>query len=222
MKRSDVNEAAPILERMLALLVSFVPAKGRPGVDARTAIGDLRANARALCGSDALGPPLDNCFEQARLAGVTWQQLETVRESVDAETPVTLGGALVQNCGVRLCLAVIAEVVSDATFVSRQQVDALRLALRQPFKDAEEVAADEMDQMTFQTLIQTQGALTNHLVQTALPLPRMMKYEFYNVQPSLVLAYRLYADGSRCDEVRAENKIVHPAFCPLTGLALSQ
>jgi prophage DNA circulation protein len=222
MKRSDVDEAAPILDRMLATLVSYVPAQGRTGIEARTAVGDVRANARSLCYSDTLGPPLDNCFEQARLAGITWQQLEIVRESVDAETPVTLGGALVQNCGVRLCLAVIAEVVSDATFVSREQVDTIRAALLQPFQDAEEIAADEMDQMTFQTLISTQGALTNHLVQTALPLPRLMQYQFFNVQPSVVLAYRLYADASRCDEVRAENRIVHPAFCPLNGLALSQ
>jgi prophage DNA circulation protein len=222
MKRSDVNEAAPILDRMLAMLVSFIPAQGRVGSDARTAIGDTRANARVLCANDALGPSLDNCFEQARAAGITWQQLETVRETVDAETPKTLGGALVQNCGVRLCLAVIAEVVSDTTFVNRQQVIAIKAALQQPFQDAEEIAADEMDQMTFQTLISTHGALTNYLVQTALPLPRLMQYQFYNVQPSLVLAYRLYDDASRCDEVRAENRVVHPAFCPLTGVALSQ
>jgi prophage DNA circulation protein len=222
MKRSDVDEAAPIVDRMLAILVALVPAKGRLGSNARTAIGDVRANARKLCTDDALGPPLDNCFEQARLAGVTWQQLETVRETVDAETPVTLGGALVQNCGVRLCLAVIAEIVSDMTFVSRQQVDTIKTALQQPFQDAEEVAADEMDQMTFQTLISTHGALTNHLVQTALPLPRLLQYQFYKVMPSVVLAYRLYDDASRCDEIRDENKIVHPAFCPLNGVALSQ
>jgi prophage DNA circulation protein len=37
-----------------------------------------------------------------------------------------------------------------------------------------------------------------------------------------VLAYRLYADASRADEIRAENKVVHPAFCPPTGIALSR
>jgi prophage DNA circulation protein len=221
MKRADVNEAAPIVDRMLAKLVSFVPAKGRAGVDVRTAVGDTRAHARKLCTDDALGPPLDNCFEQARLAGVTWQQLETVRYFVDQEPVTTLGGALVKNCGVRLCLAVTAEIVANMTFVSRQHVDTLKKQLQQPFQDAEEVAADEMDQMTFQTLIGTRGALTNHLVQTALPLPRMIGYQFYAILPSLVLSYRLYDDASRCDEVRDENKIVHPAFCPLQGLALS-
>jgi prophage DNA circulation protein len=35
------------------------------------------------------------------------------------------------------------------------------------------------------------------------------------------MAYRLYTDASRADDVRDENKVVHPAFCPMTGLALS-
>ena len=174
MKRADVNEAAPIVDRMLAMLLSFVPTQGLQGLDVRTAVGDTRANARVLCTNDASGPPLDNCFEQARTAGVTWQQLESLRESIDAETPVTLGGVLVQNCGVRLCLAVIAEIISDMQFVSRQQVDTIKTAIQQPFFDAEEIAADEMDQMAFQTLIQTHGAVTNHLVQVALPLPRLV------------------------------------------------
>jgi len=37
----------------------------------------------------------------------------------------------------------------------------------------------------------------------------------------LTIAYKLYSDASRADEVRAENKIVHPAFCPLVGYGLS-
>jgi prophage DNA circulation protein len=36
-----------------------------------------------------------------------------------------------------------------------------------------------------------------------------------------VMAYKLYDDASRCDELRQENKVVHPAFCPPTGRALS-
>ena len=221
MKLSDVNDAAPIVSRMLTLLVSFVPPQGRSGSDARTAIGDARAHARQLCYEDTLGPPLDNCFTQARLAGVTWQEFETVRRSVDQETPKTLGGALVQNAGVLLCLATMADILAATTFISRQQVDSIKLQLLQPFHDAEEVAADQMDQMTFQSLISLHGALTNHLVQTALPLPRMMLFEFFKPMPSLVLAYRLYSDASRADQLRDENKIVHPAFCPRLGEALS-
>ncbi|MGY8661764.1 hypothetical protein Q3C01_05265 [Bradyrhizobium sp. UFLA05-109] len=221
MKRADATEAAPLVDRMLATLLSFLPAKGRAGVDARTAIGDARANAFGLLIEDAMGPPLDACFDQARQAGITWQQLESVRAQLGQETPVTLGAALIQNAGIRLCLATEAYIIAAMTFVSRQEVDAIKTALFQPFQDAEEIAADEMDQMTFQALITLHGAITNHLVQTALPLPRMLQYQFFSTLPSLVMAYKLYDDASRADELRGENKIVHPAFCPMVGEALS-
>jgi prophage DNA circulation protein len=221
MKRADATEAAPIVDRMLANLVATVPAQGLAGSNARTAIGDTRANAFALCIQDALGPPLANCFAQAQLAGATMQQIDVVRQLVEQETPQTLGGQLVQNAGIRLCLATEGSIIAGMTFVSRQDVEAIKLQLFQPFQDAEEIAADDMDQMTFQALITLHGALTNHLVSTARPLPRMVNFQFFEPLPSLVMAYKLYDDASRGDELRAENKVVHPAFCPPTGLALS-
>ncbi|MEY9421511.1 hypothetical protein ABIF69_007953 [Bradyrhizobium japonicum] len=221
MKRTDANEAAPLVDRMLALLLSFVPAKGHAGINARTAIGDTRANAYKLLIDDAMGPPLDNCFDQARQAGISWQQLETVRRQIEQEKPVSLGAVLLQNAGIRLCLATEGYILAGMAFVSRQQVDAIKAALFQPFQDAEEIAADDMDQMTFQALITLHGAITNHLVQTALPLPRMLNYQFFMPLPSLVMAYKLYSDASRADELRVENKVVHPAFCPMLGEALS-
>lgn len=221
MKPIDAEEAAPIVDRMLTALLSTVPAKGRPGSDARSAIGDTRASAFRLCIDDALGPPLDECFDLARQAGATLQKLDVVRQKIEQEAPVTLGGALVQNAGIRLCLATEAYIISGMTFVSRQDVDLLKQQLMQPFQDAEEIAADDMDQMTFQALIALHGAVTNHLVSTARPLPRMVSFMFYEPLPSLVIAYKLYDDASRCDELREENKVVHPAFCPPTGQALS-
>ena len=60
MKRADANEAAALVGRMLTLLLSFVPAKGHEGINARTAIGDTRVNAYKLLIEDALGPPIDD------------------------------------------------------------------------------------------------------------------------------------------------------------------
>lgn len=221
MNRHDANEAAPLVDRMLANLVATVPAKGRAGSDARTAIGDTRANAFKLCVGDALGSPLIQCFTLARLAGASLTQIEVVRQGVAAEVTATLGGALVENAGIRLCLATQARIIAALTFVSRQDVDALKQQLQQPFQDAEEIAADDMDQATFAALIALHGAVTNHLVATARPLPRMLNFQFYEPLPSLVMAYRLYGDAGRADELREENKVVHPAFCQQTGRALS-
>jgi hypothetical protein len=221
MKRLDANEAAPIVDRMLLALLGTVPAVGRAGSEARTAIGDTRAKAYKLCINDALGPPLDSCFDLARQAGSTSPQLNVVREQIELESPVTLGGQLVRDAGIRLCLAAQCRVIASMAFFSRQDVDALKTQLYQPFQDAEEIAADSMDQMTFQTLVALHGTVTNHLVATARPLPRMVQVQFFEPLPTLVMAYKLYDDASRCDELREENKVVHPAFCLPTGRALS-
>jgi prophage DNA circulation protein len=221
MMRHDAKEAAALVDRMLAKLAATVPPKGRAGSDARTAIGDTRAHAFKLCIADALGPPLIRCFTTARLAGATLAQLEVVRQAVVQEVTSTLGGALVKNNGIRLCLATQSRIIAAMTFVSRHDVDAIKLSLQQPFRDAEEIAADDMDQATFAALITLHGAVVNHLVATARPLPRMLNFQFYEPLPSLVIAYRLYGDAARADELRAENKVVHPAFCLPTGQALS-
>lgn len=221
MKRLDANEAVPIVDRMLANLVAAVPPAGRIGSQARAAIGDVRANSIKLLMEDAIGPPLDNCFDLTVQSGATLQQLEWVRQQLDLEAPTTLGATLIKTVGIRFCLAFETFIISNMTFVSRQDVDALKHTIQTPFQEAEEIAADSMDQMTFQALISMHGALVNHLVQTARPLPQMLQFEFAQPMPSLVLAYRLYGDASRADELREENKVVHPAFCPPTGQALS-
>lgn len=221
MNRSAATEAAAIVDRMLANLIAIVPPKGRAGAQARTAIGDTRANAKALLIADEIGPPLDLCFEMTRLAGATLQQVESVRAQLDQEQTVSLGATLVKNASVRFCLATEGEIIASMSFVSRQDVVAIKNGLQQPFAEAEEIAADDMDSMTYQALVGLHGAITNHLVETARPLPKMLKYRFADVLPTLVLAYRLYDDAGRADEVREENKIVHPAFCPITGQALS-
>jgi len=105
--------------------------------------------------------------------------------------------------------------------VSRQDVDNIKAIMTTAFQPAEELAADDMDQVAFMALVQLHAALAFHLDQTARPLPRMLDYAFADVLPTLVLAYRLYANAGRADEVRAENKIVHPAFGLREGKALS-
>jgi len=49
----------------------------------------------------------------------------------------------------------------------------------------------------------------------------MLQFVFASPMPTLVMSNRLYYDASRADQLRDENKIVHPAFCPPQGQALS-
>ena len=221
MIKTDVLEATPIVQRLCTNLAACIPPAGTFGSAARTALGDLAANAQALLGADALGAPLANCFSLVASSGATQPQLDAVRVQVTAETPQTLGGVLTQNAAIWLCLATEGQIIATMTFVSRQDVDALKTALRAPFNDAEELAADDMDQASYAGLIALDAAITNFLVTTARPLPRMVNYQFAVPLPSLVIAYRLYQDASRCDQIVQENRVVHPAFCPPLGIALS-
>ena len=221
MQQVDAQEANEIVQRLLANLSVCIPQAGIPGSSARTAIGDLMANAYALLRADAIGPPLQDCFSLVVQAGCTLAQLAWVLGELELEAPTTLGGTLIKNSCIQFTLSFGADIVTGMTFVSRQDVETLLQQIRAPFDDAEEIAADNMDQMVYQGLIGLRAALVNYLVTTARPLPRMVNYQFGNVLPTLVIAYRLYADASRADEIRAENKIVHPAFCPTFGRALS-
>jgi prophage DNA circulation protein len=222
MQKPDAKEAAPIMQRGIKALLAAVPTSGRTGADFRTACGSLIANAAALIQSDAAGPPLIECFDLARQAGATQAQLASVRNETIAETPVTVGATMIRDSIVQTCLSAEGYVIAATSFTSREDVDALREEMNNVFASVEESAADAMDQMTFRAVIQLHSAVVYFLVQTARPLPRMVSFAFATAMPTLRMAQRLYADGGRADELRDENKVVHPAFAPATGKALSQ
>jgi prophage DNA circulation protein len=219
--KPDAVEATGLVERLAQRLAACIAPAGTNGAVARSALGDLIAYAPTYLAENTLGVPLANCFDQVRQAGATQAQIANVLTQTEAETPVSLGATLVQNTSIYFCLVTQAQIIASMSFVSRQDVEALRLALLDPFGNAEEQAADDMDQASYVALIELDAAVTNFLVTTARPLPRMVGYQFAVPMPSLVIAYRLYQDASRCDQIVQENKVVHPAFCPPTGLALS-
>jgi prophage DNA circulation protein len=221
MDAKGAKEAAPLMQRALGNLLRVVPVQGRAGSDLRTACGALSANAEVLLRADATGPPLAKCFDLARTAGATQPQLAIVRNATIAETPRQLGAVITKGAIVNLCLASEGRVISTMTFTSRADVSALQADINRVFAVWEEDAADAMDQMTYQALVGLQAAIIAFLVETARPLPRMVSFQFAAVTPTLVTAMRLYADAGRADELRDENKVVHPAFMPPTGRGLS-
>jgi hypothetical protein len=222
MMKVEVKEASQIVTRLMNNLLKVVPAQGLPGSQARTALGDVIANCPVWIAEGELGPPLAQAFYQVMTAGADLGQMEWVRSELMLEQPSTLGAILVTNCGIDLCLATEGQIIANMTFVSRSDVEQIKNTMNAAFQAPEEVSADDMDSATFQALISLHAAITNHLVSTARPLPRLIDYQFYQTYSTLVLSHRLYGDASRADEIRAENKIVHPAFCPLSGVALSR
>jgi prophage DNA circulation protein len=222
MDKPDIKEAVPIIQRMLNGLSAIIIDKEDAGIAAAVAIGQTYADAAFLCYTDDIGASLDNCFDLTRQAGCTLQQMGTVRLAVTDEAPVTIGATLVKVMGIFLSFAQQAKIISAMIFVSRDDVETLMATVQKPFADIEETVADSMDNVAYQAIIGLHAAVVNHLVQTARPLPLMLSYVFAESLPSLIISQRLYGDASRYDEIRAENKVIHPAFCPPSGRALSQ
>lgn len=219
--KADINEAVPLVQRLMTNLATTIADKDLSGSTARTAIGDVMTNAPLLIGSGLIGPRIDTCFDLCRQANATLPQFEDVRRDLAAEAPYTLGAQLIRDYSTQIALAHEGKIISTMTFKSRQDVDALILALQQPFGDAEELAADTMDAMVYRGLVELHAAIVNYLTTTGQRLPMMVDYVFAAPLPTLVISQRLYYDASRYDEIRNENKVVHPAFCPPSGQALS-
>jgi prophage DNA circulation protein len=148
-------------------------------------------------------------------------QLAEVRAQAALESPVSVGATMVLNAMIEFALATEARIIADTNYVSRDDVEEVKQVMHAGFAPMIEIAADDMAQMTFQGLVALQAAVMFFLAQTARPLPRMLEYAFHQSLPSLVMAYRLYADAGRADEMIAENKAVHPAFMQPQGRALS-
>ena len=118
-------------------------------------------------------------------------------------------------------LATECTVITSMTFTSRQQAEALAQTMNWAFGPAEEIAADAMDFDTFRALSAAHGAVAIYLADTGIQLPALLRFRFAAPNSTLYFAYRLYADASRADQLRAFNGVVHPAFMKPIGEALS-
>jgi prophage DNA circulation protein len=221
MFKDDAIEALPIVNATLDALLSWAPTSGRSGSDLRTSVGDTKANLPELLQYDLIDIPLMDCFNLAYTSGINLTQMESVRRVTAALPAVSVGAIMAKDTLIELAFAIEGYIIGDMVFVSREDVDQVSATINNSFDDMEEELADEMDAMGWRAVLKLHAAMTLHLVETARPLPRLIAYHFNLNLPTVVLAQRLYADPSRADELRDENKIVHPAFCPLDGRALS-
>ena len=220
--KTDVAEAAAVVRLAVDMLArTSNSAQGLTAAGLRLACGDLQTNAEVYIVSNQIAAKLGACFDQARTTGATLDQFNRIRAALLVEPVVSLVATLILNSCICYSLQQMSLVIVAATFTSREDVDAVRIEIGDAFSQAEEVAADEMVLLVYRKLIALHAAVMFHLYETARPLPQMLDFEFAAISPTLVQAYKLYTDASRCDELREENKVIHPAFAPMQGRALS-
>lgn len=221
MEAPAVREGAAIIIRTADMLLgTSQEKKGRTGSDLRRACGDLKSNAESYIVNNIIADKLAECFELTRLVGATLDAFNRIRENLLTEAPVSLIAQLMKSSCLLNSLQQMALAVIDITFTSRDDVDAIREEVSTAFAEASETSADEMESLVYRALVRLHAAVTFHLYDTARPLPRMLRYEFAAVRPTLVLSHRLYDTAARADELREENKVIHPAFAPRAGRAL--
>jgi prophage DNA circulation protein len=219
--KADAQEAIPICDAVLVALLAQAPASGLPGADLRLAANSFRVNAEAILMADAAGAPLANIFQLSQANGISLPQMEYVRNVAVSQPAVSAGAILIRDSLVQFALITEGSIIGAMTFTSRDDVEATRATINAAFAPSEEAAADSMDSTTYMALITLHAAIGYFLTLTAQPLPQMLSFVFATPLPTLVASYKLYSDASYADQLRAENKCIHPAFLQPTGRALA-
>jgi len=219
---SDVSEAAKVAELAAKMLLATLSTQeGRAGSDLRRACEDLKSFAELYIVRNVIGEKLSECFDLARVTGTTLDEFDRVRETIIAEAVTSLVAVLVKQSCISFSLQQMSLCVIAIKFKSRADVDNVRQMMNDAFNPAEEVAADEMALDVYKSTVALHAAVTFHLYETAKPLPQMLQYRFGAPRPTLWQSYRLYSTAARADEIREENKVIHPAFAPREGRALA-
>ena len=223
MTLDDVNEAVGVLGAALAALQAAVPGQsGRIGAAFRYGCGDLLARAPALIPAAMVGAPLRACFDAAVAAGATLNGLVAVRNSALAPSPSGQPALAVAGACYCLALGSEAKLLAGTTFTSSVDALASLAVFSAAVGAAQDWALDNHLSAQYQALLALGAAVARDITTRAAPLPRLTTYAFPRGTSSLVLAYRLYGDAGRADELRAENRVSHPAFMPASGSALSE
>jgi prophage DNA circulation protein len=131
----------------------------------------------------------------------------------------------VQDATAALCrrtaLGSLANACAAYQPTSSNDAQALQAAVA-PLFDAEiTIAADAGQDATYLALRAMRTAVVKDLIVRGASLPALRVVTSAEPQPALTLAYRLYLDATRADDLIARADPIHPAFMPLSFSALA-
>lgn len=198
-------------------------------VDAVAMANDLKSSAESLLNTpDALAAQLDTVFSVvASMAGTSPDSFNTVRNltsqsNASATASVSNDDAKAE----KLCMqrieqltkqVVVAKEAEIITQIEFDNADDASSVLENFVADTEEVELFEdiepSDEI-MQALRTTRENVVEYVREIILELPRMRTIRVPEHMPSRVLAYDLYEDLDRADEIVKKNKIPYPAFVP--------
>lgn len=220
---SEKKEIVPLVNRLLDNLSLTISSQtGSLGADLRYQIGKIRSSFLIMLADGTFADELLTCFNNIRDVNVKLSSLAVIHNRLFAEKPQGVIASAIVQLAVVLCLTTESRMIVKMEFMSRDDVVLMMKSMKDVFDTARDMAADAINSAVYQQLTYMAGALTNHLASTARPLPRMIKFTLPKNFPAMVLSNRIYYDPDRYEEIIAENKIVHPLFCPREIVGLSR
>jgi prophage DNA circulation protein len=159
-----------------------------------------RARVSAVMGyASALGTFGDGLSEVPTTTSTRQQQADNQAALVD----------LIETAGIVGAVSVLADIPFDD---SDQAGDAFA-TLRDLFLRVEDRGT--LDDAASQAMRDLRAAFHQHLRNTVVELPQLGRYTPAVAVPAVVLAYRLYRDSSRDEEILDRNPLIeHPGFVP--------
>jgi hypothetical protein len=219
----QVREAVAILNGGLDLLLASVrPPTNRSAYELRTAVGIVRATPEDWLYDGTIGTKLKAAFEEAVKAGAVFDGMDALRKYLSELFPVSNLAQLIVDVMLVMTVSSMADIMRKFVFRSRDDVQKMIDRMTAALEPVKEAAADRLPAATYNAVNRLGSMVMFHLSQTELTLPRIVSFTYTTPLPSLVIAYRIYGDASRSDEIVAENRVIHPAFMPLKVRALSR
>jgi prophage DNA circulation protein len=117
--------------------------------------------------------------------------------------------SLAEECKVSVLRA---DATAEDGFVAHEDAVAAREALTDTIDV--EMEADGLADPVFVALSRLRAEVVRGIPSPGLRLPSLVTITAPATLPSLVLAYRLYADAARASEIVARNAVRHPGFVP--------
>lgn len=163
-------------------------------------------------------------FEALRLyrglfdAGAVDVSTATATREQYTQSAAALHGIVATSAVIEAC-----RTTSAADFASSDDAlaerDALLDALEVRMEVTDPVTGTPIDDTLFNALRALRSALVDDMQIRGAKLPRVTYHTSAATLPALVVAYRVFGDAARAEEIVSRNKVRHPGFVP-AGVAL--
>lgn len=130
--------------------------------------------------------------------------------------------ATINTLIVILCSGAMTSAAANANPTSRDEAEDITRRVATQLDTALILAGDRGDDELYNALMQVRVSFLSAMELISAGLSELMQINTASPLPALVLANRLYQDGSRANELIQEANVPHPAFMPITMRVLRQ